>query len=263
MATKYDFSLKKASTLVLQPTADSKHRDSYMSFMKNLFCRSLGACTIALVSLSAPMAIGQAATAASSAQDAQPAKSSDVLNPALNVVSQTMAGLNISRWKAPGEVRGAMQQNADSISRDLHNTLPGLLAQADAAPNSIPAILPVYRNVDALYDVLLRVSETANLAAPENESANISSSLNQLESARKDLSNVILSIAKNQEAEMTKLRATVAQYAATQQAAPAKTTVVDDGPAKTSSTKPKHKKKPAPAQTPTKPAAEPAPSQPQ
>lgn len=137
-----------------------------MSFMKNTFlCRSFGICAIALVSLSVPMAVGQAAATASPAQDAQPAKSSEVLNAALNEVSQTMAGLNISRWKAPGEVRGAMQQNTDSILRDLHNTLPGLLAQADAAPDSIPAIFPVYRNVDALYDVLLRVSETANLSA--------------------------------------------------------------------------------------------------
>jgi hypothetical protein len=210
-----------------------------------------------VVSLSASITLCQTAATSAAAPDAQaPARSSDVLNPALGQVSQAMAGLNISRWKAPSEVRQATQQNVDSILRDLHSTLPGLLTQADASPNSVSAVFPVYRNIDALYDVLLRVSETANLAAPQNEATSIGSALGQLESARSNLGGVISSAAKNNETDNVKLRATIAQNtAAAPPPAPAQTTVVNDGPAKTT-TPAKRKKKPAP--TPPAPSTTPA-----
>ena len=218
-------------------------------------------CLFVFVSLSIyiPIALGQTAATSPTVSDAQSSpKSSDVLNPALDQVSQAMAGLNISRWKAPSEVKQATQQNVDSILRDLHNTLPGLLTQADAAPNSVSAVFPVYRNVDALYDVLLRVSETANLAAPQNEASSIGSALSQLESARSNLGGAIFSAAKNNEADVVKLHSTIAQMtaAAAQPPAPAKTTVVNDGPAK-ATTPVKKKKKPAtppPAPAATTPA---------
>jgi hypothetical protein len=233
----------------LQPSAALEHRELYMPLIKYFdYQRMSCACTIAFVLGSVPAsALGQAPANVPAQQDAPSSlKSSDILNPALGQVSQAVAGLNISRWKAPGEVRSAAQQNADSILRDLHNTLPGLLTQADASPDSISAVFPVYRNIDALYDVLLRVSETADLAASQDEASNVGSALNQLESARKNLGDAIFSSAKNHEAEIVKLRATVAQNAAAAQpSAPAKTTVVNDGPAKTTSTK--RKKKPAPA----------------
>jgi hypothetical protein len=218
--------------------------------------RHLRACTIALISLSVPVALCQAAPVAANAQQAQPTpKSSDILSGALSQVSQAIAGLNISRWKAPGEVRSAAQQNADSIQRDLHGTLPGLLTQADAAPESVSAVFPVYRNVDALYDVLLRISQTADLAAPPSESSNLDSALSQLEAARKNLGNAISSTATKNEAEMVRLRTTIAQATASaQQAAPAKTTVVNDGPVKP----PPAKKKKKPAATPLPPSAAPS-----
>lgn len=204
----------------------------------------------------------QAANAAPQAApvEAAPAvaKASDILQPTLSHISQVITSLNIARWKAPNEVRAATQQNADSIQRDLSGTLPGLLTAADAAPSQVSAVFPVYRNIDALYDVLLRVSETAGLAAPQQEMSDISSALQQLEAARTNLGNAIFTASKNNEATTIKLQATVQQQATAAQAAatPAKTTVVDDGPVK--STTRKKKKKPA---TPAPATTQPAPQQ--
>lgn len=198
--------------------------------------------------------------AASAPQQNQPAaaapKASDLLQPTLSQVSQAVVALNISHWKAPSAVRSATQQNVDSIQRDLNNTLPGMLATADAAPESVSAVFPVYRNIDALYDVLLRVSQTAMLAAPENEAASITNALSKLESARNDLGNAVLTASKNNEDEAAKLRAVIQQMAAAKAAEPPKTTVIDDGPVK-STTSSKHKKKSAPASTGSQPPAQP------
>lgn len=206
------------------------------------------------ISMSSGMSFCQtnAAGVGSAAQTAQaPAKPSDIMQPALNSVSHAMAGLNISRWKAPGEVRSATQDNTTSIQHDLSSILPGLLAAADAAPAQVSAVFPVYRNIDALYDVLLRVSQTAELAAPQNETNSVADALHALESARSELGNTIVNISKTAEEEAIKLRAAVQQAATVQTAAPAKTTVVNDGPAKPASTT-KKKKKPI-----TPPAAPP------
>ncbi len=183
------------------------------------------------------------------------AKASEILQPTLSRISQVIASLNISHWKAPNEVRAATQQNADSIQRDMSGTLPGLLATADTDPSRVSAVFPVYRNIDALYDVLLRVSETAGLAAPQREMSDIHDALQQLESARTNLGNAIFTLAKNNEAATIKLQAIVEQQAAAARATttPAKTTVIDDGPVKTTTRK--KKKKPATsAPTTTQPA---------
>ena len=238
-----------------------------MPFMKPGSTRRL-LCSLSIaLSLAAPVCLAQvgvtsAPTAAQSqsAPAASPApRPSDLLHPALSQVGQAVASLNISRWKAPGEVRGATQQNVDSIQHDLNGTLPGLLATADAAPASVSAVFPVYRNIDALYDVLLRVSETAQLAAPQNEATSVSDALSKLESARNDLGNSILNCSKSSEAEVVKLRASIQQAAAVQPATPPKTTVGNDGPATPSSTT-KRKKKPAP---PASSATSPSPTPPQ
>lgn len=156
---------------------------------------------------------------------------SAILQPALSDVQNTTSSLNISRWKAPGSVRQAAQQDIDSIQRDLGSTLPGLIAQADAAPLAVSPSFAVYRNLDALYDVLLRVSETANLAAPENEANAAAAALQRLESARSQLGDSILHSAQRNEAQLVAL----ASAARSAKAAPdtqKSDAVVDDGPAK-------------------------------
>lgn len=194
---------------------------------------------------------------AADAQPATPAPTvvapSSILQPALSGVQSTTANLNISKWKAPGSVRQAAQRDVDSIQNDLGSTLPNLLASADAAPASIPPSFAVYRNVDALYDVLLRVSETADLAAPENEASSVADALQRLEAARTQLGDTILGMSQRQEAQMVALVAEV-RSAKTSPAAQSHQNVIDDGPAKTTTSKTK-KKTPAKKPTP-KPAQE-------
>ncbi|MBV8674776.1 MAG: hypothetical protein JOZ33_15205 [Acidobacteriaceae bacterium] len=178
-----------------------------------------------------------------------PPNVSSMVQPALGQVQSSISGLNVARWKAPAEVRSAAQQNAASIQRDLSDTLPALLTQADAAPGSVSPSFSVYRNIDALYDVLLRVYETASLAAPQNEADGVGSALQRLEAARRQLGDSILNDSRQHEAQLVQLQGALkAAMAAQAQAPPPKTAVIDDGPAPAPA--PKKKKKPA-----TKPPA--------
>ncbi len=186
-----------------------------------------------------------------SAQSAVPAAPNSIsvsstLRPALAQVGQTLGGISIHRWKAPNDVKSAADQDVSSIQRDLNETLPGLMDHADAAPGSVPEAFAVYRNVDALYDTLLRVVLTANLAASDDEANSLQAALSSLEGARTTLGQSILNASQAQQAELVRIRTALARAAVVQRA-PVTTTVVDDGPA-TDATKRKH------TTTPKKPA---------
>jgi hypothetical protein len=100
----------------------------------------------------------------------------------------------------------------------------------------------VYRNIDALYDVLLRVSAAADLAATPDEAASVDASLQQLQVARAQLGDAILKASQHREAQIVSLSA--ARPPAAQPAAKT-STVIDDGPESTQAKKAK-KKKPTP-----------------
>jgi hypothetical protein len=226
-----------------QPRAENPHRPGDMPFNRvkmALLTASLTCSFLAwTVTVSAQSAPADASTSVSS-----------MLHPALAQVGQTLGSLSIKKWKAPNEVRSAADQDVSSIQRDLNGTLAGLLQQADAAPGSVPQAFAVYRNVNALYDTLLRVVLTANLAAPDNEVSALQSALSSLEGARASLGESILNNSQAQQTELVRIRTALSKSAAAP-APPAKTTVVDDGPASSTKTKKPAKK---PGSTATKPA---------
>ncbi len=170
------------------------------------------------------------------------------LRPALANVQTALGSINIGRWKASSDIRANSQQDLTSMQRDLTTTLPGLMAQAEAAAANGPAALSptfaVFRNIDALYDVLLRVTETAALTGPSSDANVLEAARADLEDGRGKLGAWLLQAIGAQDAQMAH-PAPVAAHAAAAPAAPSKI-VVEDGPEA-----PKPRKK--------KPAATPAP----
>jgi hypothetical protein len=170
------------------------------------------------------------------------------LNATLDQLRSTLTGLSISRWKAPGGVRQTTQADVDSMQRDLGNTLPPLLTQARANAAQLAPVFSVYRNVDALYDVLLRVSETAQLAGAANDIQALEEQRALLESTRTRLGTALLNSAQAEDSEVTQLRTAAASSAAAP--ATASKTVVDDGPATRAKSAAKRTRKPASTATP-------------
>jgi hypothetical protein len=216
----------RVAQLRVQPTARSGHRAWHMSFLRVPLTAAVAVFCVSVVAQSAGP--DNAAPAPGGAVPPPPLSAS--VRPALSQVAQTLNSVSTRRWKAPQPVRDEADEDITSIQRDLNGTLAGLLQQADATPGSVPAAFAVYRNIDALYDTLLRVVETAELAAPENEEDQLESALKSLEGARGSLGDTILSGAQSQQTELVRLRTAIATAAAAQRA-PVKTVVINDGPA--------------------------------
>ncbi len=130
-------------------------------------------------------ASGQAAAGGAAAA---PVTTMSVLQPAVMTLQQAIDALRVDKWRASREVKGQTGDNVGSIRRDVESTLPGLVTAADAAPESLAALLPLTRNVGALYDVVLRVTVIADSAAPGDQAEALETSLTGLEAARRTLS---------------------------------------------------------------------------
>ena len=93
------------------------------------------------------------------------------------------------------------------MQRDLNATLPGLVAQAEANPAALSPAFAVFRNLDALYDVLLRVTETAALAGSGSDAGNLEDARAGLEDGRAKLGTWLLQSIGAQDAQIARLQA--------------------------------------------------------
>lgn len=166
-----------------------------------------GVCAcVAQVPSTAPT--GGAGSAAAAPAAAAAGKSpSAMMQPGIDAVKQALATVKTDKWKAAGPVKDETATNIASIQRDVDSTLPGLLATADGAPDSVSKMFPAYRNVDALYDVLLRVTAVGRLSAPAQESAALSQALTSLDDGRRALADRMQSGAVAGEKQVVDLRA--------------------------------------------------------
>jgi hypothetical protein len=208
---------------------------------------------LASLSLALPVAAQAPATPVAAPSVAQARQQAGAaLADALQQVSVTvdrlnraLASINVQKWKAPGDVRQTASADVDSMERDLSGTLPSLISAAQANTSRMSPAFAVYRNVDALYDVLLRVSETAQLAG-SNDARILEQQRSDLEAARTQLGTALVQATQAQDNEVVQLHTAAA--AATPAAAPSSKTVVDDGPpAKPKSTRRTRKTTPPPA----------------
>jgi hypothetical protein len=164
------------------------------------------------------------------------------LRPALANVQTAIGSINIARWKAPNDIRGNSQQDVASMQRDLSTTLPDLVTKAEAAgsgPGALSPTFAVFRNIDALYDVLLRVSQTAALTGSSSDANLLEEARAGLEDGRGKLGAWLLQAIGAQDAQIAHPQPAAAAPAPAP-AAPNKI-VVEDGP---EAPKPR-KKKPA------------------
>jgi hypothetical protein len=132
---------------------------------------------------------------------------SQTMQPSLDVLKQALAAVRTDKWKTSAAVRTEADTNLASIRRDVETTLPPLLAAADAAPDSAAKTLPAYRNVEALYDVLLRVAAAARLAAPADQSSALDQALLRLDDGRRAVGDQLQRNAAAEEKQVIQLQA--------------------------------------------------------
>ena len=178
-----------------------------------------------------------------------------------------LAKLKIERWKTDGSSKKQALAYVESLQRNLQGAVPEMISQLRNAPEDLPASFKLYRNLEALYPVLDRVAEGAQMFGSKDDVQSLSNDLSAFDGTRKQLADRIDTLASSKEAELVRLRTDL--KAAQAAVEPPKKIVVDDNaPAKKPAAvkkKPAATKSTTPATTPAKPAAgaTPPPAQPQ
>ncbi|HXM65856.1 MAG TPA: hypothetical protein VN911_03920, partial [Candidatus Acidoferrum sp.] len=169
--------------------------------------------------------------------------------------------LRVEKWKTDGSTKKQTLGNVDAIQRNLQSALPEIIAQLRNSPEDLPATFKLYRNLDALYDVMGGVAESAGAFGPKDDFQSISNDLGGFEGTRKQLAERLANLAAAKEQEIVRLRTELKTAQTALPAAAAKKTVVDDNePAKKPATKKKPAAKKPPANT-TAPATPATPAQ--
>ncbi|HTK95376.1 MAG TPA: hypothetical protein VL382_07025 [Terriglobales bacterium] len=196
-----------------------------------------------------PLAV-LALVAAMAAQAPAPvaAPSINQLNALLAQLDQTaqttnldLAKLRIEKWKGDGDTKRTWQSNADLLSRNLTGTLPGLLATVRTSPDNLEANFKLYRNVDALFDVLSTLADTAGRSGNSNDYQTLATDSGNLQNIRHALADRIEALATFKDAQLARMASGPAP-AAKSGTGPRKI-VIDDTPTTHKTTT--RKKKPA------------------
>lgn len=204
--------------------------------------------------------LGQNVPAPSSAQ---PAPAMDVqlstlltqLEHAALDANGALGRLRVDKWKTNSDEKQQAQANIQSLQRNLSYAIPELTSKIRQAPQDLNANFKLYRNLNALYDVLSNVAESAGAFGPKDQYESLAHPVSSLDQVRHDLGDRLDQLTAANQAELNRLQAQVKAIRQAEVAAPPKKIVIDDNaPApKTKKAKPK---KPA-AQPATAPAANP------
>lgn len=166
----------------------------------------------------------------------------------LQTVSSALNGiisqLKIEKWKADGNSKRQAEANAESIQRNLNSALPGMIASLRSAPQDMEAEFKLYRNVNALYDVMSSLAESAGAFGPKGDYEALAQQLDSLDTIRRNLGDALEQLAGSTQSQLEQLRTQVKTLQTQANAAPPKKVVVDDTePAKKGSTSHKTKAK--------------------
>jgi DNA repair exonuclease SbcCD ATPase subunit len=206
--------------------------------MKHNFLLSSGSCLLLLL---CSVALGQSeskpAITPENSPGGQPVSYASVtqlngvlaqLEGASQKTQEDLSKLRIERWKADSKYKKQALGNVDSIQRNLQSALPEMITQLRSAPEDLSASFKLYRNLDALYDVLGNVTEDAGAFGSKDDVQALSNDLNAFEGSRKQLGERIENLSSTKESELTRLRTQLKALQAEVQAAPPKKVVVDD-----------------------------------
>lgn len=139
-------------------------------------------------------------------------------------LSADLGKLRIDKWKTDSSSKSQATDNAESIQRNISNALPGLISGVRSAPQSLGANFKLYRNINALYDVLANLAESAGAFGKREEYEVIAPHVAAIDDDRRAYGDLLAQMTASADSRI----ATYQQAAAQAVAQPPKKIIVDD-----------------------------------
>jgi hypothetical protein len=139
-----------------------------------------------------------------------------------------LQALRIDKWKTESSQKQQSQQNAESLVRNLTAALPGMVTAVRSAPSSMAANFKLYRNITALYDVLLPLTESAGAFGQKGEFQALGEQLERWDQIRRAHADYLERLAAQKDVASA---APAGTSSATSKAGKGRKIIVDDEPA--------------------------------
>ncbi len=154
---------------------------------------------------------------------------------------RNLDSVRVDKWKTDGRNKDQVRDNIQSLQRNLNAALPTLVQQVRQNPASVAALVKLYRNMNAVYDVLATVTENTGAFGSKDDYRVLATDTANWENVRRTVAEELELLAANQDALVVRLRTQPKpQPAAASNGVPARVIVDDVTPAKKTP-----KKKPA------------------
>jgi len=137
----------------------------------------------------------QAANAAQPAPVFNTAQFTALVDAGAQQMALAVARLRIDKWKTDSQTKQQSQASADSISRNLTEALPGMTAAVRTNPADLVANFKLYRNLNALYEVMTSLAESAGAFGPKQDYDDIAQLTANLDAQRQSLAGYIEGLA--------------------------------------------------------------------
>src|SRR5689334_1697460 len=131
---------------------------------------------LVLSALTSVLLPAQTATGKPATPSPVPYASVNELNGLLSQLDQSaqttlgdLSKLRVEKWKMDNAYKKQTESNVESIRRNLSAALPEIAGQLRNAPEDLAATFKLYRNLDALYDVMGNVAESAGAFGSKDE----------------------------------------------------------------------------------------------
>ncbi|MDT8070261.1 MAG: hypothetical protein ROO76_19000 [Terriglobia bacterium] len=148
--------------------------------------------------------------------------------------------LRIDKWKTNSDQKQQAQANRDSLQKNLAYAIPELTSKIRQNPQDLNANFKLYRNLNALYDVLSNVAESAGAFGPKDQYEMLTQPLSAIDQVRHDLGDRLDQLTAQNQSELVQLRSQVQAIRHAEVSAPPKKIIIDDNaPPKTRKTKPR------------------------
>lgn len=157
------------------------------------------------------------------------------LNTMLQRIEQEAAALNsdvgklrVERWKIDSTTKQQTSENVSSIQRNISGALPGLMTAVRTTPTSLAANFKLYRNLNALYDVVASVSESTGAFGRREEYDLMAPHASALDEDRRNYGEYLQQMTATADDRIATAEREKAAAIAAQQQVPPKRIIVDD-----------------------------------
>jgi hypothetical protein len=150
--------------------------------------------------------------------------------------------VRVDKWKTDEPYKDQAGANAESLQRNLTAAVPTLIQQLRTNPSSLAANVKLYRNLNAVYDVLSSFTESAGAFGSKDDYNALARDTASLDNIRRTLADQLEQMASVQDAQVARLTAQVRSQQAAAVAALPKRVIVDDNTPAKKKTAPSKKK---------------------